>query len=94
VSQACVGAVYLRGHMDQESLRLLILRKLRAERLPRDGMRPVWSGPSDGETCDACDKVLAQTQLLREGVTLDLSRRPLQMHVQCFQIWDQERRAT
>jgi hypothetical protein len=80
--------------MDQESLRLLILRKLRDGRLPDDGIKKVWSSPSDGETCNACDKVLAKTQLLMEGVTLDLSRRPLQMHVQCFQIWDQERRAT
>src|SRR4030095_12202006 len=92
--QACVAAVYLRGHMDQESLRLLILRKLRAGRLPRDGTRTVWSGPSDGETCDACDTVLAKTELLMEGATLDLGRRPLQLHVRCFQIWDRERRAT
>jgi hypothetical protein len=27
------------------------------------------------------------------GATLDLGRRPLQMHVRCFQIWDHERRA-
>jgi hypothetical protein len=94
VSQACVAAVCLRGHMDQESLRLLILRKLRAGRLPRDGTRTVWSGPSDGETCDACDTVLAKTELLMEGVTLGLGRRPLQLHVRCFQIWDLERRAT
>src|SRR4029450_7325504 len=94
VSQACVAAVYLRGHMDQESLRLLILRKLRAGRLPRDGTRTVWSGPSGGETCDACDTVLAKTELLMEGATLDLGRRPLQLHVRCFQIWDRERRAT
>jgi hypothetical protein len=64
--------------MDQESLRLLILRKLRAGRLPRDGTRTVWSGPSDGETCDACDTVLAKTELL-EGVPLDTGRRPLQL---------------
>jgi hypothetical protein len=76
VSQACVAAVYLRGHMDQQSLRLLILRKLRAGRLPRDGTRTVWSGPSHGETCDACDTVLAKTELLMEGLTLDLGRRP------------------
>jgi hypothetical protein len=80
--------------MDQESLRLLILRKLRDGRLPHDGIKKVWSSPSDGETCDACDTVFAKDQLLMEGVKLDLGRRPLQMHVQCFQIWDQERRAT
>ena len=57
--------------MDQEALRRLILRKLRAGRLPRDGIRTVRSGPSDGETCDACDRVLAKTELLMEGVPLD-----------------------
>ena len=53
----------------------------------------VWSSPSDGETCDACDTVLSKDQLVMEGVTLDLGRRPLQMHVRCFQVWDHERRA-
>ena len=80
--------------MDQESLRLLILRRPRDGRLPHDGIRRVLSGPSDGETCDACDSVLAKDQLLMEGVTLDLGRRPLQLHVRCFQVWDHERRVT
>jgi hypothetical protein len=91
VSQACIAAVCLRGHMDQESLHLLILRKLRAGRLPRDGTRTVWSGPSDGETCDACDTVLAKTELLMEAVPLDPGRRAIWMHVRCCQIWDLER---
>ena len=79
--------------MDQESLRLLIRRKLQNGRLPRNGIKNVWSSPSAGETCDACDATLAQDQLLMEGVTLDLGRTPLQMHVRCFQIWDHEKRA-
>ena len=80
--------------MDQESLRLLILRKLRDGRLPHDGIRKVWRSPSDGETCDTCDTVFARDQLLMEGVTLDLGRRPVQLHVRCFQVWDHERRVT
>jgi hypothetical protein len=79
--------------MDQEALRRLIRRKLQDGRLPHDGPRRVWSGPSDGETCDACDTVFAKDQLLMEGITLDLGRRPLQLHVRCFQMWDHERRA-
>ena len=32
--------------------------------------------------------------LFGEGqVTMDLGRRPLQLHVRCFQVWDHERRA-
>jgi hypothetical protein len=80
--------------MDQESLRRLIRHKIQNRRLPHDGIRTVWSGLSDGETCDACDTVLAKDQLLMEGATLDLGQRPVQFHVQCFQIWDHERRAT
>jgi len=79
--------------MDQEALRLLIRRKLHDLHLPHDGIRTVCSTPSDGETCDACDTVLTKDKLLVEGATLDLGRRPLQMHVRCFQIWDYERRA-
>jgi hypothetical protein len=63
--------------MDQEALRRLIRRKLRAGRLPRDGIKTVWSGPSDGETCDACDTVLAKTELLMEGVPLNPGRKAL-----------------
>jgi hypothetical protein len=78
--------------MDRESLRLLIRRKLQDRRLPHDGIGRVWSGPSNGETCDACDAILSKDQLLMEGVTLDLGRRPLLLHVRCFQVWDHERR--
>jgi hypothetical protein len=45
--------------MDQESLRLLILRKIRDGRLPRDGIKKVWSSRSDGEMCDGCDAIFS-----------------------------------
>jgi hypothetical protein len=79
--------------MDQESLRLLIQHKIRDRRLPHDGITKVWSSPSDGEMCDACDTVITKDQSLMEGFPLDLGRRPFQMHVRCFHIWDHERRA-
>ena len=77
--------------MDQEALRRVIRRKLQDGRLPHDGLKRIWSGQSDGETCDACDTAYAKGQLLMKGVTLDLGGRPLQMHVRCFQMWDHER---
>jgi len=80
--------------LDQESLRRLIRHKIQNGRLPHDGIRKVWSSPSDGETCHACDATLVKDQMLMEGVTMDLGRRPLQLHVRCFQVWDHERRAT
>jgi len=79
--------------MDQEALRRLIRRKLEDGRLPHDDLKRFWSSPSDGETCDACDTVFAKDQMLMQGMTLDLGRRPLQLHVRCFQMWDHERRA-
>lgn len=79
--------------MDQESLRLLIQRKIRDGRLPRDDIKKVWSSRSDGESCDGCDAILSKDQMLMEGVTMDLGRPPLQLHVRCFQIWDYERHA-
>jgi hypothetical protein len=78
--------------MDQESVRLLIQRKIRDRSLPHDGIKKVWSSPSAGERCDDCDTVLTPDQVLMEEATLDLGRRPFQLHVRCFQIWDHERR--
>jgi hypothetical protein len=77
---------------EQESLRLFIRRKIQNGRLSRAGIRRIWSSPSDGQTCDACDVTLAKEQLLIEGITLGLGRRRFQFHVRCFQIWDHERR--
>jgi hypothetical protein len=80
--------------MDEEVLRRVIRRKLQSGRLPYDGIRTVWSTPSDGETCDACDTVLTRNQLLMEAVLLGLGKRSIRMHVRCFQIWDFEKRRT
>jgi hypothetical protein len=77
--------------MDQESLRLLIQRKIRDGRLPRHGIRRVWSGPSTGETCDACDAPVAMDQLVMEWTTLAPGGKAFKFHVRCFQIWDSER---
>src|SRR5207237_6031271 len=46
-----------------------IQRKIRDGRLPHDGITKVWSSPSAGETCDACDTILAKDQLVMEGET-------------------------
>jgi hypothetical protein len=79
--------------MEQESLRLFIRRKIQNVRLSHAGIRRIWSSPSDGQMCDACDATLAKKQLLMEGITLGLGRRRFQFHARCFQIWDHERRA-
>jgi len=52
---------------NEEALRLLAHGKLRDGRLPHDRFTVVWSGPSDGETCDACDVLLTNQHVLMEG---------------------------
>ena len=76
-----------------EALRSLIRRKLENGRLPHDRITRVWSSPSAGETCRACDTILSTDQLVMEGTTLAAGKRAWQFHVRCFQIWDVERRA-
>jgi hypothetical protein len=75
--------------MDAEGIRVLIRQKLQDGRLPYDGIPRFWGGPSEAEQCDACD-LLITDQLVIEGV--HGSKRAIQMHVDCFALWDEERR--
>ena len=79
--------------MDQESLRLLIQGKIRDGRLPHESITKMWSSPSAGETCDACETIVLLRQLVMEGNTRAPGRKVFTFHVRCFQIWDSERRA-
>ena len=79
--------------VETPSLRVLIRQKLADGRLPHDSMPRVWGGPSNGETCDACDEVIGKTQYVLEGVSTDLGKRALQFHVGCLFAWDEERTA-
>ena len=79
--------------MDQESLRLYIQRRIRDGRLPHDGITKVWSSPSAGEKCDACEAIVSLEQLVMEGNTRAPGGRPFTFHVRCFQIWDSETRS-
>jgi len=88
--------------MDQESLRLLIRGKLDQGLLPYDSIPRVWGAPGAGETCDACELIIELPELVIEGISLADGhrpfevhdrRRPLQLHVRCFYLWDLERRS-
>jgi len=74
-------------------IRLLIQGKLRDGRLPYDGVTGARSSPSAGETCDACDMLLAREHALMAVTTLTPGTRPVQFHAICFQVWNDERRA-
>ena len=87
--------------MTIEGLRNLIRSKLESGLLPYNSIPRVWGAPAIGETCDGCDLIVAPTELLIEGIALSGDgqnasnavdrRRPLQLHVTCFYLWDQER---
>ena len=81
--------------MEIEALRILIREKLKDGRLPHDSMPRFWGGPADGEVCDACDEPITKQQLVMVGIASTLSnKKPIQFHVQCFQVWDSERCAS
>ena len=77
--------------MDTERLRTILRDKLADRRLPHDSIPRIWGGPGQGETCDACEEVVTKPQMLMEGISETGSG--IHMHVQCFYMWDNERRA-
>jgi len=81
--------------MDAQALLLLIRQKLQDGRLPRKSMTSARSYPSDGESCHACDTLIAKDQLVKEVALASGrgARGAFLFHVVCFQLWDVERRA-
>jgi len=78
--------------MDSLTLRALIRTKLAEGRLPTETMPRVWGGPGKGERCDACEKIITSKELIMEGLPFEGAPSPIQLHVECFYIWDTERR--
>jgi hypothetical protein len=78
--------------MNPEDLRVLILSKLADGRLPLNSIPRVWGGPGNGETCDACERIITKDEFVMEGISLAGGKAPLQLHVKCFWLWDEERR--
>ena len=70
--------------------RQLIQEKLRNGTLPYNSIPRVWGGASHGEMCDACDAAIGNPELIMEGINPD--GKGVQFHVECFYIWDKERR--
>jgi hypothetical protein len=79
--------------MDNEALHILIAYKLQDGRLPRSSVPRVFGRPGNGETCDACGVSITKEQMGIEGIALAAGGgRPVQLHANCFQIWETERR--
>ena len=79
--------------MQQHSLQLLIRHKLATAALPMNSIPRIWGGPGNGEACDACELIVTKDELIIEGISLADGRKPLQLHVECFHLWELERRA-
>jgi hypothetical protein len=77
---------------DPSPLRVLIRAKLADGGLPINSIPRVWGGPGNGETCDACEKIITKDEFVMEGIGVEGSRQPIQLHVACFRLWDEERR--
>jgi hypothetical protein len=77
--------------MDVDALRLIIRGRLADGRLPLNSISRVWGGPGNGESCNACDGIVTKGEFVIEGISLAGGPRPLQLHVQCFWLWESER---
>jgi hypothetical protein len=79
--------------MQQHSLQLLIRHKLANGTLPTNSIPRVLGGPGNGESCDACEIIITKDEWVIEGISLAEGRKPLQLHVECFHLWERERHA-
>jgi len=77
--------------MHQQGLQLIIRQKLHDGTLPTNSIPRVWGGPGKGETCDACESVITKNEWVIEGISLTGGRKPLQLHAECFHLWERER---
>jgi len=74
-----------------KSLRLLIRGRLESGALTRNSLQRVSGGPGKGESCVACNEIIAKTQIAMQGN--GEHRSVLQFHVGCFSLWNIERAA-
>ena len=77
--------------MHQQGLQLIIRQKLQNGTLPYNSIPRVWGGPGNGEACDACDGIVTKDEWVIEGIALAGGRKPLQLHTECFHLWERER---
>jgi hypothetical protein len=64
VNLACFAAAPIREATIDQDPRLLIQRKIRDGRLPRDSAATIFGAPGVGGCCDGCDTPLETTQLM------------------------------
>jgi hypothetical protein len=77
--------------MGNAAIRTLIRQKLQDGSLPLNGIPRFWVGPSNGEECSACDSLIAGSRVVEGIAGTDGLKIPIQMHVECFALWDEEK---
>jgi hypothetical protein len=79
--------------MDEKTVRLLIRMRLQNGRLPYTCASKVAGSPATGEVCVACGVVITDQQLAMEVAPRTAKgTQPIQFHVLCFELWNDERR--
>ena len=77
--------------MDEALIRPLIRRKLLEGRLPKGQIIDFWDIPGEGQACDGCGEPMMRNQTTRWGIAVR-DWMSIQLHAECFQIWEAERR--
>jgi hypothetical protein len=75
----------------ERAVRELIRLKLRSLLLPVEESGRVWAGAGAGEPCSACDERIDMNQTVYEWEDAAFVAK-FQMHVRCYEIWNEERR--
>jgi hypothetical protein len=73
-------------------VRLLIRSKLADGRLPKLTLKKVIGWPGKDEICTACETTITKNDFVIEGICLPDAGLVLTLHVQCFWLWESERR--
>jgi hypothetical protein len=65
--------------------------KLCTGRLPNVNVPEIYAAPGSGECCDACDELLAPTQLMI-AIPLSSEKTFALLHARCYLLWNDELR--
>ena len=78
--------------MDMKAARDRVYHMLQSGHLPSGGVSTFIGSPANGEMCDVCADRIVVGQLITCGFMNEATPpRTIQFHVQCFEIWQEER---
>jgi hypothetical protein len=77
--------------MNEKSLRHLIRATASGRVLPHDAASKVSGRPAGGEICTACGHRINPEQLVMDGVVKSNDGASINLHVLCFELWNDER---